>query len=615
MADLPDAALPVCPFRVNWRDGVTERLEWKTDTQADFLGNEQRRALRLTPRREWEVTLSLWDGERAFWDLWLHRLGGTEFLFPLWHDSVRAAQEAAQGDSEVRVDTRALEFTAGSYALLRGPTALSCQRVLVQEVHDDRIVLSEPLAVAWPKGTRVEPLVRGRLSEQNDVKAITSRVSETTVVFEGTRAQPYALGVDSWDQFLGVPVLPTGPNRSEEVSAQFAWAFSESDSETGRRYRKSDSGRAFVQQKHSWLLRGRTAKSEFRSLLYRLSGAAGALWLPTFNDDLQMTRDTPDGVMSLYVRNIGWSYTGGATSGREYVVIELVGGTRIFRRITGTAASGNPAEERLLVNAAFPGGLLRSAVRRISFMDTARLQNDRVEFKHVNAADGASTVSSIFQTFRNERQAPAILSLPIPAAEMLEGPCGPGWDDAIGDPCGPPRACGWETALAIQTPITRPCPGSVGHPSFMYIGFPHPNLPDITLYEFGQPKQQSVVAKANDPLGIPEGTPLVDVNGLNVYIHVPLYIGPRDGSSRRKFYVYGEWPNRPDNTNMCIFDFTTNTFIPEIAYVSGGVADPQQNCEIVLTPFYEMRYISYASHAFQFEFNQTVYDGDRWEDY
>lgn len=424
MAEIADGTLPLCPFRINWKAGLSERLEWKTDVLPDFLGNEQRRALRLTPRREFEATISLWDEDRQFWDLWLHRMAGGEFLFPVWHDSVRAAQAAPQGQNTIWVDTRGLEFRIGSYGLLRAISALSCERFKIAQVLDDRIITVEPLNADWPKGTRVEPLIRGRLTDQTSVSAKSSRVSETQAVFEATHEQPYDEGVDSWDQYLGMPVLGTQPNRSEDVTQQFAWAFSESDSLTGRRYRSSDTRRAVVHQKHNWLLHGRTAKAAFRSLLYRLRGSQRPIWLPTFSEDMTLSRNAAPAATSIYVKAFGFGYTGGPTSGREFICIWLRNGTRLYRKITGTLNSGTLAEERLALDVALPGGLAMADVRMISWMDTARFENDRIEFGHVNAADGASTVSGVFQTFRDQRQAPAILQLPLPAAAKGAEPCG-----------------------------------------------------------------------------------------------------------------------------------------------------------------------------------------------
>ncbi|WLJ71134.1 hypothetical protein [Sphingomonas phage Carli] len=400
MADIADADLPVFPFRINWKNGIAERLEWKTDVLKDFAGNEQRRGLRLTPRREFEVTLTVWDAERSFLDLWLHRMLSQEFLFPVWHDSVRASLPAPQGQDTIWVDTRGLEFQIGSYGLLRGPTALLSERIEIAEVYDDRIVAAANLVLDWPKGTRVEPLLRGRMTEQTRASLSGGRAGDTQAVFQTTREAPYSLGAAPADQYAALPVMMPPPNRSEQIDMNYIWSFFESDSMSGRSYRRSDEKRSMIAQKHSWFLHGRAAKAAFRSLLYRLKGSLMPFWLPTFNHDLQMAVDTAPGASTLEIDAIGFSYTGGPTSGREYIVIDTVTQGRIYRRVTGTAAAPN-GRERLVVDAPFAGGLLRQNVNYISWIDTARLENDRLELTHVNAADGVTTVSAIMRTFRN----------------------------------------------------------------------------------------------------------------------------------------------------------------------------------------------------------------------
>lgn len=461
MADIADADLPVFPFKVNWENGISERLEWKTDVLTDLVGNEQRRGLRLHPRRDFDVTLTLWDQERQFLDLWLHRMVGSEFLFPLWHDSVRSTQEAAQGQKTIWVDTQGLEFQIGSYALLRGMTAMSFERVLVAEVHADRIVAVDDLAAAWPKGTRVEPLVRGQMTEQTRTNLASSRASETQATFQTTRAQLYDPGEETMDLYMGMPVITQQPNRTSQLDVRHIWNFYESDSGTGRRYRKSEEDRARVSQKHSWFLRGRINKAAFRSLLYRLDGARSPVWLPTYSEDMTLAQDAAPGASSIYVKEFGFAYTGGPTSGREYIVIQTTTG-RIYRKVTGTAAA--PAgQERLVLNAALPAGLSRANVRIISWMDTARLENDRIEFNHVNAADGVSTVSSIFKTFRNDRVPPVILSAPIPTAEKSGTPCGDDTPLCYSLPYFPVFE-GWEwewTWITEVAMLPHPGPGTV----------------------------------------------------------------------------------------------------------------------------------------------------------
>lgn len=458
MAEIADADLPVFPFKVNWENGISERLEWKTDILTDQGGNEQRRALRLHPRRDFDVTLTLWDAERSFLDLWLHRMVGTECLFPLWHDSVRSTQEAAQGQKTIWVDTQGLEFKIGSYALLRGLTAMSFERVLIAAVHSNRIVAVDNLVGTWPKGTRVEPLVRGRMTEQTRMSLVNSRASETQAEFQTTRAQEYDEGVDSADQYLDLPVLTQQPNRSDSIDVRYMWEFFNSDSGSGRRYRKSEEQRARPSQKHSWFLRGRTNKAAFRSMLYRLKGPLGTIWLPTFNEDMTLAQDSAPGADSIYINEIGFAYTGGPTSGREHIVIQTTTG-RLYRRVTGTAIA--PAgQERLVLDEPLPDGLTRQSVRIISWIDTARLENDRIEFNHVNAADGVSKVASIFKTFRNERVAPVVLSYDIPIDAKFDGACGssPLQGFILNNPSFDNGTASWSGSIVIrqETPNGQP---------------------------------------------------------------------------------------------------------------------------------------------------------------
>lgn len=67
--DAPDVFLFLTGARViawawppNWADGVEERLEWLTDVLTSRSGMEQRRALRVAPRRSFEASFVVTDG-------------------------------------------------------------------------------------------------------------------------------------------------------------------------------------------------------------------------------------------------------------------------------------------------------------------------------------------------------------------------------------------------------------------------------------------------------------------------------------------------------------------------------------------------------------------------
>ena len=60
---IPD--LPVWTIRPNWKGGILERLEWLTDVLASDTGVEQRRSVRPTPRRSFEITVNPTRNERT----------------------------------------------------------------------------------------------------------------------------------------------------------------------------------------------------------------------------------------------------------------------------------------------------------------------------------------------------------------------------------------------------------------------------------------------------------------------------------------------------------------------------------------------------------------------
>jgi hypothetical protein len=84
-----DAELPLWTIRPNWREGILERLSWLTDVLGGSWGTEQRRALRLSPRRQFEINFNPIDAARSYFELWLHRYGSIEFMVPLFHDRGR----------------------------------------------------------------------------------------------------------------------------------------------------------------------------------------------------------------------------------------------------------------------------------------------------------------------------------------------------------------------------------------------------------------------------------------------------------------------------------------------------------------------------------------------
>lgn len=414
-----DSALPVWTISPNWKNGVTERLEWLTDVLASNYGTEQRRALRLSPRRSFEMTFNPTNAARSYFDLWLHRLGSEEFMVPLWHDRGKLSAAIAAGATVIPVDTTYREFSVGDLAVLIGDDPFTFDKVEITGVAAGSLTVTPGgVTKAWGKNLTVYPLRRSRISQESLFSALTNRVGEATLQFELNQNNSIA-DEGAWTTlYSGVPILTDKPNRRENIDLTYNRNSLVLDNDVGLRTLLDDAGRAFTTQTYLMLTRGRAAHWAFRQMLYRLRGQASPVWLPTFNEDMVLARPRLAADAVLDVKKIGYAYTGGTVDGRKHI---LIGGS-IGREITGVGGALAASEERLLLGSAL--GTALPAGASASFMDIVRQSQDAVEITHHTDTDGTSECNLAFKAFRDERTVDGPISYPIATSFERGTACG-----------------------------------------------------------------------------------------------------------------------------------------------------------------------------------------------
>lgn len=409
-------AFPVWSIRPNWREGVLERLEWLTDVLSSTIGVEQRRALRVSPRRYIEITVNPTGNERSFLDLVLHKMGSDKWLFPLWWDQAKLSADIVAGDSRVDFDNTYREFLTGGTALLY-KDAFTWEVISIVDQDDDGLDLDVVLDSDWPKGTKVFPLRLARLSTDTSLDALTTTVGEAVLLFQVIEPNDYVEIAPADLTFEGMPVLTMPPNRSQTITTDHVRLSAERDNSTGIPYRVDPAGRAFQIQGHSWIKVGRQEQAEFRSFLYWMRGRQKAMWLPSFNQDFVTSRASALASVSLDIQKIGITYAGGVIDGRDVILVDGTPG-----RITDIGAPQSAGEERLRIAAGLTGAV--AAGEAGSFMSPARLNQDTVELLHHADSDGPLECSLTFQTFNNIRDASGPILYPIPEAAMNNISCG-----------------------------------------------------------------------------------------------------------------------------------------------------------------------------------------------
>lgn len=404
--DQPEVPLPVTATRVipfgwapDWADGVRERLSWLTGLFRSPTAAEQRRALRLAPRRSFTAPLILEGHDRQAFDLALWGWGGRVWALPVWHDvQLLPAPLAAEVDVIVCATT-GREFRAGGLAMLRGASATESEVVEIEEVTGGGLTLSRPTISGWPAGTRLYPVVTARLSEQPTMTRVHDQAARAEVSFlatepvEVTSAAPAAT-------YRGWPVLTARPDETEDLTLAMQRLLQVMDNTTGRQAVTDPAGQAFTLQGYRWVLGSRAEHTALRALLYHLQGRFQALWLPTFADDLTLAAPVAPADMGVTVRNVGYSRFAGGTPGRRDIRIELRSGVVYHRRITDASEAG--ATETLTLDSTLGALVTPGDVARISYLALCRLDQDDIELLHETDADGITTCSVIFRSVRDE---------------------------------------------------------------------------------------------------------------------------------------------------------------------------------------------------------------------
>jgi hypothetical protein len=390
---------PLWSIRPDWTDGIIERLEWLTDVLPSEIGVEQRRALRLTPRRYMEANFSVYGADRTFLESLLQQKGRSNFLIPLWHDKVVLPATLVGGTTYLPFDNTRREFTTGGYAVLMGDTTFDFEILNVIGQDQYGIQLEGGLGRDWGIGSTLHPLRVAVLVNSASMSNDTSRIGKATVLFRIAEANPYPAEhieptLADW------PILIDEPDRTSSVDRASDFLAFERDNQVGIPYRRNAVNMGFAAQSHNWPLFGLSESDRVRRLLYALAGRRGSLWLPTFNDDVILTADAAAGAGAIEIEKIGFGYLGGAMMGRRNLFFRS-GSDWHTVEITGTAAGSSRDTETLLVSP-----LARSCAKGASgsFLDTVRLDSDNIEIIHRADNAGFSECSVSFRRFDPNRE-------------------------------------------------------------------------------------------------------------------------------------------------------------------------------------------------------------------
>lgn len=387
--------LLVTPWFYRPDGAVIERLEWLTDVIPSFSGREQRRGLRMSPRRSFEFGLLLTQGERRAAENRLHDWQSKQWGVPVWMDAQPLPAALAPGATTIAIDTTTRDFRADGILGI-ATDARTFEILQIDAVAPGLITLVAPVVGTWPAGTTVVfPIRPCRMADRMTLQRFDGETSYGRVRFDVADTSDWTAATES--AYRGLPVLGTAPNWTEDVQQGFERLLQIVDAGTGPVYTDDRADGPIITQSHRWLLDGRAQIDAFRQWLYARRGRLSAFWLPTFAQDFALVADVGSLALTIDVEHCDYTLAIAQAINRRDIRIELHSGAVYYRRILGSVEVSGTVE-RLTIDAALGALVTPAQVRSISYMAPVRLDADAVEIawaRHDLAESQAMTRGSL----------------------------------------------------------------------------------------------------------------------------------------------------------------------------------------------------------------------------
>lgn len=353
-----------------------ERLEWLSDVLGAFNGSEQRRGLRLGPRRTLEFDFVISGAERRTLENALHGQQPATWQVPFWPDAQPLATGVSASATAVPVVTTTRDFRAGGQAAIV-LDSLRYEIATIQSLTSSALTLTAGLASAWPAGALVVPILPAVLPDQQALQRFTGDASYGTLRWE-------IVGPNDWTAasepvtYRSVPVLTQAPRWSEDVDQTYLRFLARVDNGTGGFFTDDAAGGPHMLQSHRWLLDGRAEIEAFRGWLYARHGRRNGFWMPTWAQDLLVVANIGSAATTIDVEHCGYAGSVAQAIGRRDIRILTLAGTAYHRRITASTVISS-AVERLTIDSALGAAVAAADIAAVSFMAPTRLDADAAE--------------------------------------------------------------------------------------------------------------------------------------------------------------------------------------------------------------------------------------------
>lgn len=409
-----DSRLDLQVFSIlpNWKDGITERVQFLTDGMISETGSTQTRSLRDKPRRSFEAQFMRSDTRRSRLDSFFTSVGRRTFMLPLWHEQYRPSGGLTNGAPTVVFPTGTLalrEFRVGDlvFVNLADPDDYDLLEVGAIDTGTDTLTWVTAPARDWADGTRIVPMRKAMITERSSMRNPVDRVARVGIRFVIMEDDGVLAG--SWD---ASQIWPFKIDWSSDLQQDHDRLDYEVDNDTGIPRVFNPQDLAMVSTRFSALFKGRSDVRSMRAFIAAARGRNKRFWIPSFTQDVIPTADLSG--TYFYAKPFGFAeYAATQQMARKYLEFTLVDGSKFYREISDIEGIGELTPpytitaEKITVTAALPATPLAN-IRSVRFMTPVRFDQDQFEMKHHADESVAVTVGFTVKTVDTVSGMPAL---------------------------------------------------------------------------------------------------------------------------------------------------------------------------------------------------------------
>lgn len=374
--------LPIVP---NWKNGIRDTYEFKTDVFVARDGSEQRRSQRVQPRRSISAAVLL-DGERLrlFSDAVNRARDGKVEVADFSADAAVLTQTAASGATILHVDQVPAWLSNGVTCTLL--TGRMSRKVTVDFISGTQVVLTAALTAAAGSGAQLLPMLPGSLDTSNRLSLHTTMVATGTVTLNiepGTvvrEADPLPFTDDPLTEttqvfgpaaiFYGRYVLLRKPNYLQQPQMDFNLGIETVDYARG--IVKTFTPVPIVSRTltATYLAVSHAEAMALLDVFVRAKGRAGEIYVPTWGGDLPPIVSVSG--TQIVVAGTDFHATYAGDKAHKAILIRATDGTLVPREIASITTSSGNSVIACDVNV----GLTASEIQQVSWMFSSRFAQD-----------------------------------------------------------------------------------------------------------------------------------------------------------------------------------------------------------------------------------------------